>query len=329
MKQPDEAYLTLINEAMKEAVLKMTLPTAVKVVIAVLQEIYPDSDFETLYETILFRTNPSLSFPKSDLESILFIEEEARIRVEITVNFLGIFGSGSPLPLHYGEAVYADAMDKRVLSDFLDMLNHRLKRLVFPIWQRQRLYVQHRADLSDRFSKYLLSLVGLYPQSRFGSQSLDLKRILPYVSLLGMHHLNASSLLTILRHYFRHEAIFIEEGIVSQADFPEEQRAKLGEANCTLNEDLCIGGFALTRSLKFRLIFADVPWQMVEGLSPGKEKREALSQLLRLALRVPFDYELQIRIAKEEIEPCRLGANGRLGVNGWIGNVQSDAVVSV
>ncbi len=325
----DGPYLDLINEAIASKVSGMTLPSAVRIVAYILNDLYPDSDFEELYETIFFKTNPSLSFQKSDIESILFHEERGRVKVDITVNFLGIFGAGSPLPLHYTERVYADSTQSRVLTDFLDMLNHRLKRLIFPIWRRQRLYVRHRKDLSDSYSRYMLSLLGLHPQSRYGCESLDLLRVLPYASLLGMHHLCSSSLVTILRDYFAHDEIYIEEGVVSRADLPENQRARLGEANCSLGIDLSIGEFMLTRGLKFRIVFADATPQLLEEFAPGGKRREELSELMRLTLRVPLDYEVEVRVPKERVEPACLGVAGKLGVNGWLGNVAEESSVTV
>ncbi len=325
--QVDEERLLLINISLNKIVHKLTLPIALQTILQILSSFYPDDDLDTIYDRVYFKANPSLAFPKSDIESIVFSEQNDMIHVEVMLNFLSIFGVTSPLPIHYNERVLDDAAKDKILLDFLDMLNHRLKRLIYPIWKRQRYYIQYQKDLKDNFSKYILSILGLYGQVDNINNTLDLHRILPFSGILCMHQKSTASLLSILKHYFQHDAIFVEEGVMSKSKLPQEQYVRLGEQNSSFGLDMSIGTFLLTRNLKFRIIFDQIKWEELAAFSFGGEKQRQLADLMKLVQRAPLEYDIVVTLAKEEIQPCILGDNVRLGVNGWIGSV--DGIESI
>ena len=330
MLKVDNESLEIVNEALKKAALKVTLPVSIRIIMSLLMEMYPKKEAHELYDMVLFKTNPSLAFPKSDIKSIHFTMHDDLVRVELTLNFLSIFGSSSPLPMHYGERVLDDSYNEQILLDFLDMLNHRLKKLIYPIWEKQRYYIQYQDDLKDNFSKYVLSMLGLYSQSQENSTQLDLHKLLPFSGILSMHQKSTDSLLAILRHYFDHKKISIEEGIISKSVFPDDQHVKLGDANSQLGVDMSIGTFVLTRNLKFRINFDDISWQSLEEFSFQGIKSRELSSLMQFIQRAPLAYEIAVTIKKEEIKPCVLGEGGSsLGVNGWIGEVDAPQTIVV
>ena len=325
----DEESLAPINTAVNKIAHKMTLPVAIQTVMNLLSDMYPKYKSDDLYEMILFKTNPSLAFPKSDIKSIIFVQHNDTIRVEMMLNFLSIFGAASPLPMHYNERVLEDATSGKILLDFLDILNHRLKKLIYPIWEKQRYYIQYQHDLKDNFSKYILSILGLYSQTQDTKSSLNMHKLLPFSGILSMHQKSTTSLLAILKHYFSHEAITIEEGIISKSKLPQEQYVKLGEGNCGLGEDMCIGTFVLTRNLKFRIIFDEIEWEELKKFSYAGVKHQELSDLMRLIQRSPLAYDVVVTLKKEEIKPCILGSDIHLGVNGWIGEINSTQKIVV
>ncbi len=133
MIKTDKESLDLINSALGKVVYQITLPVAIRLIMNILKEMYPNKSTDDLYDMVLFKTNPSMAFPKSDISKITFIEHHDTTRVEMTLNFLSIFGASSPLPMHYNEKVLDDSHSEKILLDFLDMLNHRLKKLIYPI----------------------------------------------------------------------------------------------------------------------------------------------------------------------------------------------------
>ncbi len=325
----DKDTLGPINEMMKKVVYQITLPSAVQLVISTLEKIYPDLSFDALYDKILFKANPSLSFQKSDIHDIIFLTDKDNIRVEMTLNFLSIFGASSPLPSHYSEKVLEDLQHDKILYDFLNILNHSIKKLIYSIWVKHRYYIQYQSNLQDRLSKYFLSLIGLYPQSQGIPSSLNINRLMPFIAILSMHQKSSSSILPILKHYFNHREIDIQEGVISQFDIPEQQQMRLGNNSCTLGKDMYIGSFILSRALRFIIAFKNIKWEELEEFSYYGNKKAQLNDLMKILLNTPLDYRVSITIPKDEIRPCLLGEGTKLGTNGWIGNVNKDQVIKL
>ena len=308
----------------------ITFPIAIRLVQSTLIELFPNKSSEDLYELLLFKASPSLAFQKSDVQNIIFIQNVNSFRVEVTINFLNILGASSPLPSHYNERVLDDSHHKHILLDFLDMLNHRLKKLIYPIWERNRYYILYNEDLSDKFSKYILSTLGLYSQFQGAPTSLDLHKLLPFSGILSMHQKSTVSLLALIKHYFDHDEIEIEEGIISKSFLPKNQQFNLGESNSLLGETTCIGTFILSRNLKFRIHFKKISWKVLEDFTLNGKKRNQLFDLIRLTQNNPLDYDIALTIDKHEIKSCSMEKNSiYLGANSWIGNIQKNQTIIV
>ncbi len=329
MTKIDKVILQPINELMERTEHSITLPVAIQASMSILEKIYPNLGFDALYEKIQFKANPSLSFQKSDIENITFVNTNNTITVEITLNFLSIFGASSPIPSHYKEKILEDSQKDKILYDFLNILNHRIMRLIYPVWAKHRYYIQYRHDLQDRLSKYFLSLIGLYPQSQGIPTSLNINRLMPFIASLGMHQKSSASILPILKHYFNHKEIEIQEGIISKFNISQQQQMHLGDTNSTLGSDMHIGTFILSRALSFIIAFKEVEWEDLENFSYIGCKKREMDDLMKILLNTPLDYQISITISKEKIQPCILGTGSMLGSNSWIGDVHSDQTIMV
>lgn len=330
IKNIPETKINNVNFILNKIVKNITLPVAIRLVQSTLKEWFPEKTTDELYEMILFKTPESLAFQRSDIYNIHIYLEGLETKVEITLGFLSIFGASSPLPTHYNERILEDAYDKRVLLDFLEMLNHRLKKLIYPVWEKQRYYVCFEEDLSDTFSKYILSIIGLYSQSQGIEHRLDLSKLLSFSGILSMHQKSAVSFLSILKYYFNHEDIYIEEGIISKAVFPEEQHFLLGEGNSILGEDTCMGNFILTRHLKYRIHFKNILWSQFMEFTVDGAKKQELTELIQLIQKTPLSNELMFTLTKGTIKTCILGESELyLGKNVWIGDVHKDQTLII
>lgn len=56
-------------------------------------------------EKVLFRAAPSMGFPSADIAEINILADN---KIELTVNFLGLYGPASPLPAYFTEAIIAE-----------------------------------------------------------------------------------------------------------------------------------------------------------------------------------------------------------------------------
>lgn len=314
------SQLHQINGTIKKKLPDLTLPSAVHLINRHLTKIYPEKSSKELYTHLNFSASSSLSFPKSEISNIQFIEFQGRVEVNLELNFLSLFGSATPLPIHYAEEVREDYANDAALLDFLNLFNHHLQKFVYPIWRDARYYVSYQKDLKDKYSKYLLSILGLYPQSQEKDAVLDFHKLLPFLGILSLKQKSSGTLASIMRHYIGHEAISIEECILSRANIPEWQKKKLGEDGAILGEGLICGDFITVSNLKFRIHFYDVPWHYLYDYSLFGKKLEPLKDLVTFTLNEPLGFELCLHVKKEEVKAFKLGdPNFLLGINSWNG----------
>ncbi|WP_457745783.1 type VI secretion system baseplate subunit TssG [Sulfurimonas sp.] len=302
------------------------MPQGVRVAITHLRNFYSHESTQQLYERLIFKSNPSLSFAKSELSKMEMVETHEGKKIEITLNFLGLFGASSPLPSHYSEMVLDSADGDEILKDFLNLFNHHLQKMAYPIWERQRYYIQYQHDLKDKFSKYILSFLGLYSQTNERSTSLDLNKILPYVGLLSMKQKSAGTLVSILRHYLQHDKVDIVQHIVSTLEIPSWQLNSLGKKNTTLGQDTLLGDKIKAKSAKFQILLKDIAFNGLYEYSLHGKKMLELQDLIDLALNEPLEHELCLEIRKENCEPFTLSKH-YLGINCFLGEVQKDVKI--
>lgn len=321
-----------INLKLSKNIKKYNLPQAIRVISYYLKQFYPNETYENLYKKVNFKSNASLSFQKSEISNIKFYEDEIKgQKVEVTLNFLGLFGSSSPLPSHYNEAVLESFDTDKVLYDFLNLFNNNLQKFIYPIWQKQRYYIEYKKDLKDKFSKYMLSLLGLYSNIDLDDNKLDFHKLMPYIGILSMRQKSAGTLVSILRHYLDFDEIEILQCMKMQSIIPSWQYGKLGEENSSLGQNMMIGEFVTNRTSKFRILLKNVKASDMYKYSIHGVKRDELKDLISFAFNEPLEYDVCLEIKKENKIPLELDEEDKryLGINCWIGNAASDEQIII
>ncbi|MDN5485918.1 MAG: type VI secretion system baseplate subunit TssG, partial [Pseudomonas sp.] len=229
---------------------EFTLFQAVLQVIEHLREAHPLLDDDALYDQLEFQANPGLGFAAHDIDRVEFFMEQGQLRARLRLNVLGLFGAGSPLPAFYGEQAFAERSGGNPTRDFLDLFHHRLHRLMLPIWRKYRYRACFRAGANDRFSEQMFALIGLGAAAIRGVCQVDCKRLLPYLGLLSLRVHSAALIESVLRYYFMHEALFLEQWVARTVEVCQTQRNHLGRANSALGDDLVLGHRIADRSGK-------------------------------------------------------------------------------
>lgn len=325
------SQLKQINHSVKKDIPTLTLPSAIHLVQRHLETFYPNKNSEELYEYVNFKGNPSLTFPKSEITNIHFFEENKKVKVAVELNFLNLFGAGTPLPIHYAETTKEDYGDEQVLLDFLNLFNHHLQKFIYPIWKDARYYVGYEKDLKDKQSKQMLSILGLYPQSQEKEHELDFNKLMPFLGMLSLKQKSSGTLASIMRHYIGHDSISIDECVLSRAIIPEWQKKSLGDRDAILGESLICGDFVTVSNLKFRINLYDVPWEYLKEYSPFGSKLKELSDLISFTLNEPLGFEIALHINEENIKSCGLNeaSDVMLGINSWVGEARGCTTIVV
>ena len=304
---------------------------AVLQVIKRLRDAHPTLDEDVLYDQLEFQANPGLGFPGHDIDRVEFFVEHGQLRARLRLNVLGLCGAGSPLPAFYGEQAFVDGDGGRTTRDFLDLFHHRLQRLMLPIWRKYRYRVCFQDGARDAFSDQLFALIGLRGRQIRSATPLDCKRLLPYLGLLGLRAHSAALIETVLRYYFRHNRLFIEQWVERSVLITGPQRNRLGVANSLLGQDQVLGSRVADRSGKFRVHVKGLDWQRFHAFLPTGKDYPLLCSLVRLTARDPLEYDLRLVLARDEIRPLHLGERNvcRLGWTSWLAHECADGVVIV
>ncbi|SSB95715.1 type VI secretion system protein ImpH [Pseudomonas sp. 43mfcvi1.1] len=319
---PAAASISVLTRGIRE----YSLFQAVLLVVDRLREVHPALDDDALYDRLEFRANPSLGFPASDIDRVEFFEEHGQVRARLSMNLVSLVGAGSPLPAFYGEQALGDGNPTR---DFLDVFHHRLQRLMLPIWRKYRYCASFQSGAQDPFSEQLFALIGLGGEDIRKASQLNWKRLLPYLGLLSLRAHSAALIEAVLRYYFKHAELNLEQCIERRVDILGEQRNRLGSANSLLSQDLVLGERVRDRSGKFRIHISELDWQRFHEFLPIGTGYQPLCSLVRFTLRDPLEYDIRLVLRQQEIRELCMGEQNtcRLGWTSWLGHERADGVV--
>jgi type VI secretion system protein ImpH len=202
---------------------------------------------------------------------------------------------------------------------------------MLPIWRKYRYRASFQSGALDPFSSQLFALIGLGGEEIRKAQELNWKRLLPYLGLLSLRAHSAALIEAVLRYYFKHEDLVIEQCIERRVEILDEQRNRLGRANSLLGEDLVLGEHVRDRSGKFRIHITQLDWQRFHEFLPIGFGYQPLCALVRFTLRDPLDYDIRLVLRQEEIPELRIGEQNacRLGWTSWLGREKADGVVTL
>ncbi|MGB3125296.1 MAG: type VI secretion system baseplate subunit TssG [Pseudomonas sp.] len=330
MAFPDGATTPALNE-LSRVIREYTLFQAVLQVIERLRDAHPLLEEDALYDQLEFQANPGLGFAGHDIDRVEFFVEGGQLRARLRLNVLGLFGAGSPLPAFYAEQAFAEQQGGNPTRDFLDIFHHRLQRLMLPIWRKYRYRARFQTGANDVFSRQMFALIGLGGSAIREATQLDCKRLLPYLGLLSLRAHSAALIETVLRYYFKHSSLFIEQWVARSVDVAPAQRNTLGFANSELGQDLVLGHRVADRSGKFRVHIQALSWQRLHDFLPTGEAYQPLSSLVRLTARDPLAYDIRLVLAEGEIRALHIGAGNvcRLGWTSWLEHERADGVVTL
>lgn len=330
MAFPDGAAAPALTQLCR-VIREYTLFQAVLRVIEQLRDAHPLLDEDALYDLLEFQANPGLGFAGHDIDRVTFFVERGQLRARLRLNVLGLFGAGSPLPAFYAEQAFAELSGGNPTRDFLDLFHHRLQRLMLPIWRKYRYRARFQKGADDVFSRQMFALIGLGSTAIRKATQLDCKRLLPYLGLLSMRAHSAALIETVLRYYFKHTALFIEQWVERRVEIARSQRNQVGLFNCELGQDLVLGQQVADRSGKFRVHVLALSWHRLHEFLPTGEAYQPLCSLVRLTARDPLEYDVRLVLAQGEIRALHLGARNvcRLGWTTWLEHEQADGVVTL
>lgn len=279
-------------------------------------------------EVIRFRSNASLSFPIADVAHIELLKEDVTPKGEFAlkkalfdVNFIGLYGSITPLPVFYTEDIIQGDPEKSTVRDFLDIFHHRLISYFYRSFEKYRYFYVYKSRAKDQFSNWMYSLIGLGHEKLREIDSVDWHRLLSFVGLLGMHSHSASTLESVISYYFGNIPVTVGQCIGKLISIEETERMQLGLKNCALGTHTTLGGHIYDRSSYFKLTIGPMDYKYYREFLPNGKNYATLRHLVQFILRDPLGFDVELLLKGGQIPGLLLESQGecQLGCSTWLG----------
>ena len=269
-------------------------------------------------EAIRFIHDPRLIFHPSDISSIEpRVVKNGHVHAVMMTNFLGLFGSASPLANYISEDVLrAEENDDSSLRAFYDIFHHRLISLFYRAWKKYRFAAGFRSDASDPFTRRALSFVGVDLVGGISKHGLPPGDLLPLAPLLSSRTRPSRTLQIVLERLLPGINVSIEMFVARRVRLDESQRVLLGKQNSELGLNFTIGRSVLDRSGAFRIVVGPVGYDVFEAFVPGGRHHQRMRQIVDQFSGGILESELELRLSEKESPRFQLGSRkgGILGI---------------
>lgn len=267
-------------------------------------------------EAVRFTVKPSLAFPAAEIAGL--VDNGAEKPSDMAVTFLGLIGPSGVLPYWYTELALERLKQKdSSLAAFLDIFHHRLVTLFYLAWKKQRFPENYAPGGRDRLTGYLLSLCGLGTEGLSGKIGLSPESLAFYTGLFSTMPPTAVGIESSVSYLsgVRAEVVELIERIIPLSD---EDHTRLGAANARLGEDAVCGGYVWDCQTKFLVKLGPMGYDDFVRFLPGGAMLKPIFSLVRYRVGMEYEFDLKVVLDRDEVPPCTLGGDSRLGMTSWL-----------
>ncbi len=260
------------------------------------------------------RPAPEISFPAADIRRLR--EEGGRLEMEL--NFMGLYGVDAPLPTYIPEWVARDDDTSAVLRAFLDIFSHRLYALFYLAWKKYRPQIQLE-EPEPRYPEYLAALSG---------QSLhrDEGEELGFSGPMGARVRSATALGGMLGEYLGQVPVRVEQFIPRWVRL--DQSARLGgdgdDGALALGDNTILGDQVLDVSGRVDIHIGPVDMATAASLMPGRSRARELAHLIERYLDPTLGFDVVLEVAPDAEAAPPLGDGLVLGWTTWLGGASGE-----
>ncbi|MBI2732224.1 MAG: type VI secretion system baseplate subunit TssG [Aquabacterium sp.] len=246
-------------------------------------------------------------------------------RIDMTPAFMGLLGMSGTLPHFYTETLAQRELYHKDFAGraFMDVFSHRVVSLFYQAWRKHRLPIQFEADNRSRFLPLALSLAGIGQKglrNRLGAErgAVADEALAYYAGTLQQRTLSARQLQQILQDYLA-VPVRIEQFVGRWYQVPESGRAYLGVTgrqggmagplNGVLGRSAMLGERVWQRDLRMRVVLGPLPHARFRRFLPGGAGALALKELLTMLSGVSLEYEVNLRLQRDDVQGCALDSN--------------------
>jgi len=302
------------------------------VAIGLLEELTRDAtrvggDGPYVEEALRFRHTRSLSFKPGDIEDVTILERARRSDdgpadlLEMTLNIVGLIGTGSPLPTYLASEAATHDEEGQAKADFFDIFHHRLHSLLYRAIRKYDWPNEYATDGRDDWSLRVLSLLGIdaYDRTPFKYiRPLDLLRIAPLLASPARTAQTVElAIQEILGHQLGDAEVKVKQFQGSWADIDPDHKIRLAIENSRLGVSAVIGDMCLHRAGKAQVIVGPLDQAGLRQFLSGGDAFFAVRELLDLLSFELVEFELELILGRESQAGAILGKS-RLSDDAWL-----------
>lgn len=268
-------------------------------------------------EPVRVKQSPELDFAPHTVSKI---ERKVSGYTELEQRFIGLIGSGGPLPLHLSELVRNRARHAGdgALQSFLDLFHHRIAMLFYRAWSSSRAVIQGDRPDDDRWQSYLASLVGIGNRTGWNRDSVsDSSKIFFSGHLSGLRR-NREGLEAIIQGVLKIKTQ-VQPFALRWLPLPTRERSSFRRNN-QLGRSCVLGERVPDRQSNIDIKLGPVELDKFSQLLPGCNARNTLRDLVRGHSGLAMDARVTVSLQRKETDALVLGKMGHLGRTAWIGS---------
>jgi type VI secretion system protein ImpH len=290
-----------------------------------IERLFPDKKplgqtFSPGQEAVRFSVKPGLSFPASDIAAFKKTDDDGP--AEMAVTFMGLIGPAGVLPYWYNELAGQRIQQKDFsLAAFFDIFQHRLISLFYLAWKKYQFLGNYETGAKDRFSRHLMSLLGLGTTGLAESVGLPGESLIFCSGLLARQISSAVAIEAVVGTYAETPAR-VQQFIGRVVAIDPEDQTRIGVANARLGIDAVCGRQTWESQSKFRVDLGPMNFRNFVSFLPTGDLLRSTFALVKIMADIEHEFDISISLKREEVPPCTLGGNAaiaaRLGWSTWI-----------
>lgn len=274
-------------------------------------------------ERVRLRPDAAMTFAAGDVSALKWKKYADDIeRSQLTVTFLGLYGSSSPLSNHFIEPIaHAEFQgEKEPIREFYDVVNHRMISLFYRVWKKYRLGVGYRSKGEDPFTKRMFCTVGI-DGFRDGERALEKFLYLKYAPILASKSRSARGLNVVLSEMFGSFGVKIDQFVGHWTKIEKPYRNKLGVMNHQLGMSLTIGRYVFDGSGRYTIVLGPLGYDDYLSFLPGGHRRPLLRGVCATFTQGIFDVMLELHVKPDAAPKYQLGSPraSTLKRTAWLG----------
>ena len=262
-----------------------------------------------------YRGNPNLSFAPREIDAIDVKDTKTHTEIDLKLNFVGLQGSSTPLPIHFSEAIIQDDPDDSGLNEFYNFFNQNIYAKLIAIEEKYAYLPQVSGDLSDAMTQKVAVFAG-FVEAKQTEHSL-----MPFIHGMLGNNIAQGNWCRMIAGLIGAEKAWVKERVPMRIKIPTQNLGKLG-GNSTLCETLSLGAYITQAKNHLELHLAI---ENLETYLPNQTLFQILQNRVSKTLRENLFVSVVFH-AKKAKTACLSHANPvGLGWSSMLGREQSEA----